>query len=103
MDFEQIYKDFMALARVGISEDGSVTRLLFSREYMAAAERAEEYMEEAGLTAWMDSCGNVHGVYGCGKEGAKTVYMGSHLDTVKQGDFTTGCWASWARSRRSGS
>lgn len=90
MDFERIYKDFMELAAVGRTEDGSVTRLLFSPEYIEEAEKTKRYMEKAGLTAWIDSCKNVHGTYSCKKSGAKTVYLGSHLDTVKQGGLYDG-------------
>ena len=47
-------------------------------------------MEGAGLTVWTDACGNVHGTWSCGVPEAKTVYMGSHLDTVKEGGLYDG-------------
>lgn len=87
---DQIHKNFTHLSTIGQSADSSVTRLLFSEAYMEAAQTARKYMEEAGLTAWIDVMGNVHGQYDCKKEGAKTVYMGSHLDTVKQGGLYDG-------------
>lgn len=90
MDFKQIYSRFMDLAKIGQAEDGSVTRLLFSPEYLEAADRTKEYMEQAGLKVRIDSCKNVHGTYDCGKPGAKTVYLGSHLDTVRQGGLYDG-------------
>ena len=84
MDFDRIYRDFMELARIGRGTDGSVTRLLFSESFWTAAHRVRQYMEEAGLSTWIDACGNVHGTWDCGIKGARTIYMGSHQDTAKQ-------------------
>ena len=90
MDFERIYRDFTELARTGESADGSVTRLLFDKSFWEAARKTKAYMEGAGFTVWTDACGNVHGTWSCGVPGAKTVYMGSHLDTVKEGGLYDG-------------
>ena len=90
MDFERIYGKFMELASIGQAEDGSVTRLLFSETYLEALEKTKAYMGEAGLTVWTDSCKNLHGEYRCGRPGAKTIYFGSHLDTVKEGGLYDG-------------
>ena len=90
MDFERIYRDFTELARTGESADGSVTRLLFDKSFWEVARKTKAYMEGAGLTVWTDACGNVHGTWSCGVPGAKTVYMGSHLDTVKEGGLYDG-------------
>ena len=90
MDFERIYHDFMKLATIGKNANGSVTRLLFDENYRKCAEATKQYMEEAGLNTWLDSCMNLLGVYNCGKPNAKTVYLGSHLDTVKQGGLYDG-------------
>ena len=90
MDFERIYGKFMELASIGQAEDGSVTRLLFRETYLEALEKTKAYMEEAGLTVWTDSCKNLHGEYRCGRPGAKTIYFGSHLDTVKEGGLYDG-------------
>ena len=90
MDFERIYRDFTELARTGESADGSVTRLLFDKSFWEVARKTKAYMEGAGLTVWTDACGNVHGTWSCGVPEAKTVYMGSHLDTVKEGGLYDG-------------
>ncbi len=90
MDFDRIYRDFMELARIGRGTDGSVTRLLFSESFWTAAHRVRQYMEEAGLSTWIDACGNVHGTWDCGIKGARTIYMGSHQDTVKEGGLYDG-------------
>ena len=90
MDFDRIYRDFMELAQIGKGMDGSVTRLLFSESFWTAAHRVRQYMEEAGLSTWIDACGNVHGTWDCGIKGARTIYMGSHLDTVKEGGLYDG-------------
>lgn len=90
MDFERIYRDFTELARTGESADGSVTRLLFDKSFWEVARKTKAYMEGAGFTVWTDACGNVHGTWSCGVPEAKTVYMGSHLDTVKEGGLYDG-------------
>lgn len=85
MDREKIYETFLSLARIGEEEDGAVSRLLFGEAYMEAVRQTEKYMKTAGLETWVDPCGNLHGFFSCGKPGSRTIYMGSHLDTVKEG------------------
>ena len=67
-----------------------MTRLLFDKSFWEVARKTKAYMEGAGLTVWTDACGNVHGTWSCGVPEAKTVYMGSHLDTVKEGGLYDG-------------
>ncbi len=85
MDSDKIRENFFGIADIGRNEDGSITRLLFSKEYEEARNRTREYMEQAGLTTAIDSVGNLHGFFKSEVPGAKTILMGSHLDTVIQG------------------
>lgn len=90
MDFERIYRDFLALAKIGENADGSVTRELFSDSYKEAVAAADAYLKRLGFSTFTDPCMNLHGVWRCGKPGAKTIYLGSHLDTVKAGGLFDG-------------
>lgn len=62
-----------------------VTRLPFSGEARAAAEYLQAEMEAAGLKAWIDLVGNVHGYLPAEKPDSQVILMGSHYDTVKNG------------------
>ena len=45
----------------------------------------QRWMSEAGMTAWVDSIGNVHGRVESKNDDAPTQYVGSHYDTVVDG------------------
>jgi hydantoinase/carbamoylase family amidase len=51
----------------------------------AAATQLMEWMRAAGLPAHIDAAANVVGRYDCGDAGAKTLIIGSHYDTVRNG------------------
>ena len=85
VDSDKIRENFFGIADIGRNEDGSITRLLFSKEYEEAQNRTRTYMEEAGLTTAIDPVGNLHGVLRSENPDAKTILIGSHLDTVIQG------------------
>lgn len=85
MDSDKIRKNFFSIADIGRNEDGSITRLLFSKEYEEAKIRTRTYMEEAGLATAIDPVGNIHGFLQSEDPDAKTILIGSHLDTVIQG------------------
>lgn len=61
-------------------EPGRVTRLYLSPAHRAAAAETRAMMEAAGLAASIDAAGNVVGRLG--PQGAPTLYLGSHIDTV---------------------
>lgn len=65
-----------------------VTRLPFSPEAKKAAEYLKQEMEHAGMEARIDLVGNVRGVLKASPaywDSAKTIIIGSHYDTVKNG------------------
>lgn len=73
-----------ALARISADEK-RLTRLYLTPEHRAAAALVQMWMQEAGLKTRMDSAGTVHGVLSPGKHGteaARTLFIGSHIDTV---------------------
>ncbi|EOD79846.1 N-carbamyl-L-amino acid amidohydrolase [Grimontia indica] len=71
------------LAECTDSEIG-VTRFPFTQEHKRANALLTVWMEEAGLTVHKDDAGTLIGRYDAGK-GTKTLLMGSHQDSVKQG------------------
>jgi len=84
IDPERLARDLRGLSRIGLNEDGSVTRVAFS----AAELRARHYMihllQQAGLAVRVDGIGNLIGrVEGEGKGPA--IALGSHVDSVPQG------------------
>ena len=67
------------------SEAGpGVTRLPFTPEHRAALELLSTQMEAAGLAVTLDDAGTLIGRYE-GPPGSKTLLMGSHQDSVREG------------------
>ncbi|WP_325895290.1 allantoate amidohydrolase [Grimontia sp. NTOU-MAR1] len=71
------------LAECSISETG-VTRFPFTLEHKRANALLTTWMEEAGLSVRIDDAGTLIGRYDAGNN-TKTLLMGSHQDSVKQG------------------
>jgi allantoate deiminase len=65
-------------------EDGSLTRLYLSPAHRKAADLIIRWMREAGMSARIDSVGNVVGRYEAEPPHGKTLILGSHIDTVRQ-------------------
>ena len=75
---------------IGRNPDGSITRLGFSEGYFQSAALLREKMEELGLETEMDPVGNLHGVLPGTDPEAKSIVLGSHIDTVIQGGVYDG-------------
>jgi hydantoinase/carbamoylase family amidase len=61
------------------------TRTLFTPAHQAAARQIAQWMREAGLAVRVDAVGNVIGRYEARAPGARTLLMGSHFDSVRNG------------------
>lgn len=98
MNMDTIEQIIQRFSQYGRQPDGSVSRVFGSREYSDAAFALKEYMCGLGMKSYIDSVGNVHGIYpaqdkesvsgpqkGCGE-----VIIGSHLDTVLCGGMFDG-------------
>lgn len=69
----------------GCSEPGpGVTRLPFTPEHQAALDVLSSAMTRAGLQVTLDDAGSLIGRYE-GPAGCKTLLMGSHQDSVREG------------------
>ena len=62
---------------------GEITRLYLSPAHKQAAMLVARWMNEAGLTTWHDSLGTVFGRLEGMQADAPTLYIGSHIDTVR--------------------
>ncbi len=77
--------DFDALAQIGATGDGGVHRPTFSEAHLAARKWFREQIENAGLEFRCDGAGNHSAFLKCAGDGAKTLLLGSHLDSVPNG------------------
>jgi allantoate deiminase len=78
--------DLEAAARIGVDEQGGVSRFAWTPELARANEWLMQRLAELGLEVELDPAGNVIGRWQAGE--GKAVLLGSHLDTVPCG----GCY-----------
>jgi len=65
------------------SEPDALTRLPFTPAHRAAIGMVEGWMREAGMAVSVDPLGNVVGRYAAGRPDARTLLLGSHIDSVR--------------------
>ncbi len=61
---------------------GQLTRRYLTDQHRATNKQVATWMQQAGMTSWQDTVGNVWGRYEGKVPGAKALVLGSHLDTV---------------------
>ena len=61
------------------------TRTYLTPAHRAAAGEIAAYMREAGMAVRVDATGSVIGRYEAAAPGARTLLMGSHFDSVRNG------------------
>jgi len=84
MDGSAILDRCAALARHSDSPD-HYTRTFLTPAHRAAAAQIAEWMRAAGMEVRTDAIGNVIGRYESARPDAKTLVMGSHFDSVRNG------------------
>lgn len=72
------------LYAIGAEPGGGTYRPLYGTAWVAAVERVEHWLNEAGLETSRDAVGNLWG-RAQGKEPGKCIVTGSHIDTVRGG------------------
>lgn len=77
--------DFEELSDIGATINGGVSRLALSNEDLEARAWFANRIEESGMLVHDDEVGNLSGVYRCANSDAKTLLIGSHLDSVPNG------------------
>ncbi|NDJ61219.1 MAG: Zn-dependent hydrolase [Chloroflexi bacterium] len=90
IDSDRLRADFEALRHIGLTHDGGVNRLALSAEDLAARAWFADRIEEAGLRVCDDDAGNLGAVLPSPDPGAKTLLIGSHLDSVPNGGHYDG-------------
>jgi allantoate deiminase len=80
------------LASFGGEPDGGVTRTLYSQPWKEAQQALKGWMEEVGLLTNYDSIGNLFGRLPSPHYNARTILIGSHVDTVKSGGKYDGAY-----------
>lgn len=64
---------------------GQVDRRYLTAEHLQANQLVASWMQDAGMTTWVDQAGNQWGRYASAQDDAPIVVLGSHLDTVPNG------------------
>lgn len=82
---ERLYADFQELACIGRMVTGGVSRPALSNEHLEARVWFGNLIEDAGLLFRDDEVGNMSGVLVSSNPLARTLLIGSHLDTVPNG------------------
>ncbi len=82
---ERMRAAFDALAQIGGTGDGGVNRPTFSQAHLAARRWFRGQIEASGLEFRTDGAGNHSAYLACGAQDARTLLLGSHLDSVPDG------------------
>jgi N-carbamoyl-L-amino-acid hydrolase len=85
IDEARFRADLEALAEIGSTGDGGVHRPALGEAHLAARAWLRERVAAAGLELQVDGAGNHFARLACGPEGAPSLLLGSHLDSVPRG------------------
>ena len=85
VDADRLRADFDALAQIGATADGGIERTTFSEGHAAARSWFRARAEAAGLEFRVDSALNHSAVLPATDPAARTLLLGSHLDSVVHG------------------
>ena len=85
VDADRLRADFDALAAIGATADRGVERETFSAAHLAARAWFLERTDAVGLEARIDGAANHSAVLPSRDPAARTLLLGSHLDSVKRG------------------
>ena len=91
------------LATYGGTEEGGVTRLLYTKEWVEAQNALKNKMEASGFQTYFDQVGNLFGRVEGSEVQDAIILTGSHIDTVVQGgkyDGAYGVLASFLAVKR---
>lgn len=81
-DVIRLQRDLEQLADYNKTPEEGITRILFTKEELAARDYIKTRMEETGLYVEEDGIGNIFGVLAGSDPSLASVWTGSHIDTV---------------------
>ena len=93
-DISKIVSRLEEIYQCGAKEDGTHTRMAFSKEDVKARELFTGWAEQLGMSHRMDAAGNLIVRMEGKNPGLPAILMGSHMDTVPDGgryDGVVGC------------
>lgn len=85
VDGDRLLADLESLGGIGATAAGGVTRRAFSDEDLEGRRWFRRRVEEDGFALRQDGAGNLSAVLPSQDPGARTLLLGSHLDTVPEG------------------
>ena len=85
VDGDRLRADFDALASIGRTPGGGIDRRTFNDAHLAARAWFLERAQSAGLETRVDAAGNHSAVMRAASPDARTILLGSHLDSVPNG------------------
>lgn len=88
INLERLKEDLLELAQIGKTDTG-INRIAYSNEFWEACLMVKKKMTDAGMSARIDSVGNVIGVLPGRTD--RRIVTGSHLDSVPDGGIFDGC------------
>lgn len=78
------------IAGYGKDENGGVSRLPYSTEWLEAQQAIKQYLQDEGFEASFDAVGNLFARLSGAKYPQETILTGSHIDTVRNGGIYDG-------------
>lgn len=94
IDVKKVTARLEELYECGLKEDGTHTRMAYSKEDLLGREKFKAYFEQIGLHPRMDAAGNMIVRMEGNNPSLPAILIGSHLDTVPDGgkyDGVLGC------------
>ncbi len=82
---ERLQNNLLELAQIGATADGGVSRTAMSDADVQGREWFQRQAKATGLIVRQDTAGNLSAIYPSQNLDAKTILIGSHLDTVPNG------------------
>ena len=90
INFKRFMTNLKIIGEIGINQENGIDRLAFSDKYYEALEKLSEIMLKENVDVKKDRIGNISGLRNGMEKNKKTIMIGSHLDTVKNGGLYDG-------------
>ena len=85
VNIARIHARLEELYQCGAQEDGTFTRMAYSKEDVAGREKFMDYFRNLGITPRIDEAGNIIARLEGKNPKLPAILTGSHLDTVPDG------------------